>query len=129
MAVHLFGAVSAPSSAYYTLRKTGIDNICNAREETFNTLHNNFYMNDGLKSVENVEQAIQLVKDLKALCKEGGFSFTKWSSNVREVLREIPLNDRAIEQTDLDLESSQLPTERALGVLWNAETDEFQFKC
>ncbi|XP_006811478.1 uncharacterized protein LOC102806687 [Saccoglossus kowalevskii] len=86
-------------------------------------------MDDGLKSVENVEQAIQLVKELKALCKEGGFNLTKWSSNEREVLREIPLDDRAKELMDLDLESSQLPTERTLGVLWNAETDEFQFKC
>ncbi|XP_070549159.1 uncharacterized protein [Ptychodera flava] len=37
--------------------------------------------------------------------------------------------DRAKELMDLDLESSQLPIERTLGVLWNAETDEFQFRC
>ncbi|XP_070549158.1 uncharacterized protein [Ptychodera flava] len=61
MGVHLFGAVSAPSCCNYSLRRTGTDNRCNASQEAVNTLHNNFYMDDGLKSVADVERAIHLV--------------------------------------------------------------------
>ncbi|PIK37336.1 hypothetical protein BSL78_25835 [Apostichopus japonicus] len=128
MGVYLFGAVSAPSCAIYSLGRAGTDNIRGVSSHAVTTLHNNFYMDDGLKSVESVKDAIKLVNELKSLCEGGGFNLTKWSSNRREVLREIPLEDRAKELKDLDLESSQLPTERTLGVLWNAETDVFQFK-
>ncbi|KAJ8017933.1 hypothetical protein HOLleu_44355 [Holothuria leucospilota] len=128
MTVHLFGAVSSPACAIYSLRKTGTDNLCGVSMEAVNTLLDNFYMDDGLKSVESVPDAIKLVRELKMLCKRGGFNLTKWSSNQREVLQEIPMEDRAKGLRDLDLDSSQLPTERTLGVLWDAERDVFQFK-
>ena len=44
------------------------------------------------------------------------FRFTKWSSNHRDVLRSIPIEERAKEVKDLDLDKEDLPVERTLGV-------------
>ena len=129
MTVHLFGAASSPSCANYGLKKTGSDNRSNVSLETVKTLHEDFYMDDCLKSVQTVDEAINMVKELKNLCKKGGLNLTKWCSNHREVLHEIPMDDLSKELRNLDLDSSQLPLERTLGIVWNPEDDEFQFKC
>eukprot|EP00794_Sanderia_malayensis_P013144 gene13144-14495_t len=129
MTVHLFGAASSPSCANYGLKKTGFDNRSEASLETVRTLNEDFYMGDCLKSVQMVDEAITMVKDLKCLCKEGGFNLTKWCSNRREVLAEIPPEDLSKGLRSLDLDSSQLPPEKTLGILWNPEDDQFQFQC
>ena len=74
----------------------------------------NFYVDDCLKSVSTEEEAVVLVKNLRNLCKEGGFTLTKWVSNSREVLSSIPTEYRANELKDVDLTRDILPTERAL---------------
>ncbi|XP_051785426.1 uncharacterized protein LOC127528747 [Erpetoichthys calabaricus] len=128
MTVHLFGATSSPSCASYALRRTAEDARDTFPEEAVNTVLNNFYMDDCLRSVTTEEQAIKLTKDLQALCLKGGFHLTKWVSNNREVLLSIPEEDRAHEQNDLDLSHSLLPTECALSVQWCTETDSFKFQ-
>ena len=65
MTVHLFGAASSPSCANYGLRKTGSDNRSNASLEVAMTLNKNFYMDDCFKSVQSVNDAIKMVKELK----------------------------------------------------------------
>ena len=82
------------------------------------TLKNNFYFDDMLKSVENEDKAIRLMKDVKSMCQEGGFNMTKFASNSKKVLQSIPEKDRKMGIKNSDLLGS-LPKERALGVLWN----------
>ncbi|GAA6096907.1 uncharacterized protein LOC110438294, partial, partial [Tachysurus ichikawai] len=50
MTVHLFGAVSSPSCACYALRRIAKDNQADFSEEVTETINNNFYMDDCLKS-------------------------------------------------------------------------------
>ena len=52
----------------------------------------------------------------------------KWVSNSRAVLEKIPRQLRASGVQDLELGREILQVERALGVRWNVETDEFVFK-
>ncbi len=129
MTVHLFGAASSPSCANYGLKQTGSDNRNNASLEAVKTLNEDFCMDDCLKSVQSISEAINMVKELKNLCKEGGFNLTKWCSNQREVLSEIPQEDLSKGLRNLNLDSSQLPLERTLRILWNPEDDQFQFQC
>ncbi|KAL7840982.1 hypothetical protein SRHO_G00246730 [Serrasalmus rhombeus] len=68
MTVHLFGAVSSPSCACYALRKTAEDNKHMFPTEVIDSVHNNFYVDDFLKSLPSQAEAIQMVKDLAALC-------------------------------------------------------------
>ena len=50
---------------------------------------------------------------------------TKWISNDRRVSEAIPLEERAKELEILDLDRSSLSVERAIGVHWNTDTDQF----
>ncbi|KAI7802084.1 hypothetical protein IRJ41_024663 [Triplophysa rosa] len=128
MTVHLFGAVFSPSCAAFALRKTADDHQSEFREEVVKTLKENVYVDDCLKSVVSEEEAVCLVKDLSMLCQQGGFTLTKWISNKRTVLQTFPKEYRAKEWKDLDLDKDSLPVERALGLLWCAETDSFKCK-
>ncbi|KAK0132209.1 hypothetical protein N1851_032999 [Merluccius polli] len=73
------------------------------------------------------ENAIQLIKDLTALCSEGWFQRTQWVSNSQAVLASIPKEHRAKEIKSLDLDKDSLPVERALGLQWCVDSDNFQF--
>ncbi|RUA05619.1 MAG: hypothetical protein DSY43_04230, partial [Gammaproteobacteria bacterium] len=126
MLVHLFGGISSPSCASFGLRKTAKDNEQDFDKETVKTVNENFYVDDCLTSVENESKAIHLVDQLRKLLSKGGFRLTKWISNSRNVIESVPESERASSVKDLDLD--RLPMERALGILWNVETDMFCFK-
>ena len=124
MTVHVFGATSSPSCANYALRQTGKEH---GQDETSHLIQSNFYVDDCLFSTSTVEKAIQLSNDLQDTCAKGGFHITKWISNDRRVLNTIPKEERASEIQELNFEKDSLPNERALGILWCAETDMFGY--
>ncbi|XP_048753936.2 uncharacterized protein LOC125665332 [Ostrea edulis] len=128
MVVYLFGATSSPSCDNFCLRKTAQDCTGHFSDETIKTVFQNFYVDDCLKAVDSVRNAVSLVKDLQELLKSGGFHISKWISNNRKVMNSIPVADRAKEVKDLDLDCDTLPIERALGVQWCVDSDIFQFK-
>ena len=128
MMVHLFGATSPPRCANFCLRKTAQDWTGHLSDESIKTVHKHFYVDDCLKSVENVKSAIFLVKELQRLLGNSGFHIAKWNNNSREVVNSIPVSERANEVKDLDLDNDILPIERALGVGWCMNSDSFQFK-
>ncbi|KAJ8391888.1 hypothetical protein AAFF_G00083590 [Aldrovandia affinis] len=128
MKVHLFGAVSSPSIANFALQRTADDNTERYDEEITETIKRNFYVDDCLKSVPTAEQAIQLTKDLKDACFQGGFVLTKFVSNSREVLASIPEEHKGKPVKEMDLDKEQPPIERALGIHWNIESDMFIFR-
>ena len=127
MLVHIFGAVSSPSCATYALLKTADDNQGLYPDEVINTIRHNFYVDDCLKSVSFVQQAISLYQQLTEVCARGGFRLNKWVCNERTVLSQIPKEDHAKGIKTLDLSRDQLPLERALGVQWDVEGDAFTF--
>jgi len=79
------------------LRKTADDHQSELREEVVQTLNENFYVDDCLKSVASEDEAVCLFKDLSILCQRGAFTLSKWSSNKRTVLQTIPEEHRAKE--------------------------------
>ena len=91
-------------------------------EEHMMTVHL-FGVDDCLKSVNSDDDAINLVKDLTELLKTGGFRFTKWLSNSRQVMESIPDSERAKSVKNLDF--GHAPIERALGVQWCISSDTF----
>ena len=119
MCVHVFGSVSSGACSNYALKRTAIENKNKYGKDAAETLKNNFYVDDMLKSVENEDKAITLMK--------GGFNMTKFASSSKRVLQSIPEKDRKIGIKNSDLLGS-LPKDRALGVLWNVENDTLGFK-
>ncbi|XP_060605456.1 uncharacterized protein LOC132757974 [Ruditapes philippinarum] len=128
MMVHLFGAKSSPSCANYALKRTAQDFSGKIDSDIVDTVMKNFYVDDCLKSVDNVDHAKSVVKDLQTVLSKGGFHIAKWLSNSREVIYSVPAIDRAKEFQDLDLDQDVLPIDRALGVQWNVELDQFCFE-
>ena len=127
MTVHLFGATSSPGCANFALKSTANDYENEFGPAAANFLRNDFYVDDGLKSVPSVSEAVELVANVKQMCSKGGFRLHKFVSNRKEVIRRIPESDRADGVKTLDLDLDSLPLERALGVQWCVETDCFQF--
>lgn len=78
MTVHLFVATSPTSCVNFALRKTAEDNKADFPAEVTNTNKNNFYVDDCLKSISSKHKAIEMVRDLTALCQKGGFMLSKW---------------------------------------------------
>ncbi|XP_033642413.1 uncharacterized protein LOC117302547 [Asterias rubens] len=126
MTSHLFGGIWSPSCATFALKRTAQDNMESFDANTIDTIDKNFYVDDCLKSVATEQEAISLVRQLREVLASGGFRLTKWISNSREVLRSVPESERAKGVPTLDLDQT-LPAERALGVLWDIESDAFTF--
>ena len=125
--VHVFGGVSSGACSNYALRRTAIENENKYGKDHAKTLNNNFCVHGMLKSVENEDKEITLMKDVKLMCQEGDFNLTKFASSSKRVLQSIPEKDRKMGVKNSDLLRS-LPEERALGVLWNVENDTLGFK-
>ena len=129
MTVHLFGAVSSPGCSNFALKTAADDFEEECGNEAAEFVRHDFYVDDGLKSVPSVDQAIDLIKSTKTLCKKGGFNLHKFISNRKEVIEAVPVEQRAKEIKELDMTKDLLPLERALGVQWFVESDEFHFKA
>lgn len=123
MNVHLSGAVSSPSCASYALRKTVEDNQSEFAAEVLQSVKQNFYVDDRLKSSATEEEAIWTMRELVALCGRGGFTLEKWV-----VWQAITEDQKVKGLKELDLDRERLPVERALGLQWCVETDSFRFK-
>lgn len=62
---------------------------------------------------------------LVKVVKMGGFWLTKWITNDRQVLGSI--NESKLDPS-IPITLEELPTERTLGVCWDAENDLFTFQ-
>ena len=125
MCVHLFGAVSSPSCANYALRQTVVENQGHdiVAEET---ILNNFYVDDMLKSEDEPNAAIETISSVRRLCSSGGFNLTKFVCKHPEVISSIPANKRSAE--DVKEFSKTEWIERALGVYWCLNSDTLGFR-
>lgn len=128
MTVHLFGGTWSPSCCNFVLRHTARENQDSFSTTSVQCISRDFYVDDLLMSVPCEDDAIAVMTDLKKLLLQGGFKLTKWISNSRHVIAEIPEDDRAKDVKGLDLNQQALPVERALGVSWDVDKDAFMFK-
>ena len=120
----VFGEVSAPSRANYIMKRNADEN----GEDLplgVKAVHKHFYMDNGLPSTDSREEAIEMRKLMTELLRRGGFHLHKWLTNDPEVLAPIPEQDRS--PRFLELSENKLPTNRALGITWDAHEDVFKF--
>ena len=127
MNIHLFGAASSPGVANFCLHQTAQAHRQEFGDEASDFLLRDFYVDDGLKSVSTVEQALQLIQYTQAMCAKDNLRLHKFASNSKEVLEALPTNDRAKDLKDLDLRRDTMPVQRSLGIYWCIEYDTFGF--
>ena len=128
MKVHLFGAVSSPGCVNFALKRTADDFEEVFGREPAEFVRDDFYVDDGLKSVPSATQASSLIKSTKCLLAKGGFNLHKFISNSKDVIEGIPNEQRASGIKELDLAKDVLPIERAQGVQWCVQSDELRFR-
>ncbi|XP_039546986.1 uncharacterized protein LOC120492801 [Pimephales promelas] len=127
MRVHLFGASSSPGCANY-----GLKHLAREGEHLYplgsQFIMRDFYMDDGVSSVECAEKAIQSAREARQVCALGGLRLHKFVSNNKAVLESIPPSECAVDVTAVDLSLTDQPLERALGIYWHLEDDNFRFR-
>ena len=79
-----------------------------------------FYMDNYLGSFSNVNKAIYITHSVTKMLSSGGFHLTKWISN-GFILRSLPSSD--ISHKIVDLDFNRLPSERALGIIWDRKSN------
>jgi hypothetical protein len=126
--VHLFGAVCSPAIANYGLRRAAQDGSEKYGPCVVDFIHNNFYVDDGLKSLDSEKEAIVMIDSSKKLCQDSGLTLHKFTSNSLAVLQSLSPSERSDSTKDLDLRHDALPVERALGIKWCMESDHFKFR-
>ena len=125
MLVHIFGAKDSPCCANYAVKRTARDNADSFSSQAVEAVLTDFYVDDLVKSVETVDEAVSLAKELPELLSKGGFHLHKWLSNSVEVLESVTEGECGVEIVDMDLDD--LPVQRALGLRWNVAEDSFVF--
>ena len=92
MKVHIFGAVSSPGCANF-----GMKYLAKIQEKQFplasSFVQRDFYVDDGLTSVETEHEAISLANSAQKLCANGGLRLHKFVSNNINVIDSIPDDD------------------------------------
>ena len=126
MNVHLFGATSSPGVATFGLRRLA-DDYSSISTKAAEFLKRDFYVDDGVTSVETVQEAKELIEAATKICSKGNVRLHKFLSNNKEVLSSVPESERSESTKNLNLVHDQLPQERTLGLEWSAETDSFTF--
>ena len=120
----VFGVNSCPFQAQFVAQEHA-----RKRESDFpraaETVLESTYMDDSMDSAVNEAECIKLYRELSALWESAGMHARKWLSNSKDVLQQIPEEDRAAE---VDLDKGSLPAIKTLGILWVAEEDIFTYK-
>ncbi|XP_062534477.1 uncharacterized protein LOC134203611 [Armigeres subalbatus] len=119
-----YGTASAPYLATRCLKQ-----LAEEGKETHPTaaavLKQNFYVDDMLSGVDDIEEGKQFVEEMVDLMQSGGFTLRKWNSNCGEILRQVPehlRDDRSI----LTLDSAD-STVKTLGLQWEPRRDVYRF--
>ena len=128
MKVHLLGASSSPDCAHFGLRRAADDGEDEFGADAATFIRKNFYVDDGLKSVPTVSEAVHLIEASQGMCEKACLRLHKIVSNKKEVLEAIPAEDHAKGIKNLNLAVDPLPIERALGIIWCVERDSFRFR-
>ena len=87
-----------------------------------------FFVDDLLKSLRTSQDAIKMQREFSIMLLQEGFHLKKWISNRKEVLNAISENEMSKELKNINLDYDALPSERALGLHWDVESDMFTFQ-
>ena len=123
MRVHIFGATSSPGVATFGLRRLAEDNI-EISKSAAEFLKDNFYVDDGIFSVDDIQTAKDLVNSAREICSKGNLRLHKYVSNEPAALADLPESEKETEAISFN---SIMPTQRTLGVSWCLQSDQLCF--
>ncbi|XP_071950844.1 uncharacterized protein [Antedon mediterranea] len=86
MSVHIFGNKPSPAVAISGLRKTGMEGAAVFGMDVKQLIDDNFYMDDLLKSLPTVEEAVDILKRTRDLLSTANIRLHKFTSTNPDVL-------------------------------------------
>ena len=116
MTAYVFGGALSPSYSNFALGRTAKDNEQQYGKEFTQILERSFYVDDLLKSLPTVKEAVDVTKQLQELCSRGRFNLAKFISNTQEVIQSISDDKRTPNVRKELVTLGNLPEEKALGV-------------
>ncbi|XP_053691136.1 uncharacterized protein LOC128739665 [Sabethes cyaneus] len=124
MDVATFGATCSPCLAQF-IKNMNASEFVKIFPQAADAIVNSHYVDDFLGSVDTVEEAVQLVEEIKHVHLQGGFEIRNFSSNSPAVLVRIG-ETRNAEKKSMALDLP-LERERVLGMVWCTAMDVFTF--
>ncbi|XP_055308873.1 uncharacterized protein LOC129572795, partial [Sitodiplosis mosellana] len=112
-----FGVASSPYLAIRTLFLIA-DDVDENTPELAAKIRYQFYVDDFFDSVDTIDEAKKIIKDMTATLSKYGFPLRKWKANDEAILDEVDPNDQ---------DSSPSNVFKTLGVQWQPSSDEFLF--
>jgi hypothetical protein len=126
MTSHVIGNTPSPAVATYGLRQA----VAQSDEDVKSFVCDDFYVDDGLTSLNDKVQAIKLVKKTqKSLMDSGHIRLHKFeSNNVDDVMKAFLTDELGKDLKNLDLYSDILTTQQSLGLSGDLPSDKFIFR-
>ncbi|XP_062557552.1 uncharacterized protein LOC134222417 [Armigeres subalbatus] len=122
--VMTFGAKCSPSCAQFVVKKNAA-RFQSAFPEAVEVINKGHYVDDMLASVDTVEDAVKLAKDVRYIHQQGGFTMRNWISNSTVVTQALGETEATEKRLDGDKDAV---LEKVLGMWWDTKTDEFRYK-
>ena len=82
-----------------------------------------FYVDDGLKGIDSVEEAVELQKEFQMMFERGGFTLRKWNSSNPAALQHVPDDLKELQSLCTLPEATEYT--KTLGIEWNTVMDHF----
>ena len=117
-----FGVRSSPYLAVRALQRTAED-FSTPDTVCYQHIFDSIYVDDLLAGADDIDSAVTLYKDLRALLLRAGFDLKKWRSSSEEVLEAIPthLQESLPQQEMVDHHAYAYP--KTLGIAWDSRRD------
>lgn len=93
--------ISSPGVANFGLRATAEAGREQFGQAAADFLQRDFYVDDGLKSFVTPQNAIDVIRNTKAMCAATNLRLHKFASNSKTVLEAMPAEDRSKDQRHL----------------------------
>ncbi|XP_073950909.1 uncharacterized protein [Choristoneura fumiferana] len=116
-----FGTSCAPYLAVKTLRRVAIDEGSNCPEAKRIILQD-FYMDDLLSGKDNLEEAIEVQREITRILKLGGFKLQKWCSNSTDFMKELKDKENSEETNRTEIQIKEKI--KTLGITWEVKEDK-----
>ncbi|XP_065089698.1 uncharacterized protein LOC135710920 [Ochlerotatus camptorhynchus] len=119
-----FGATCSPSLAQF-VKNENAERFRRQFPTAVDAIVKSHYVDDMYTSVQNVEEAIELAKEVREIHSRAGFEMTNWVSNSRDVLTALG----AVEVAEKNLDTVvDVANEKVLGMWWSTNSDVFSYK-
>lgn len=125
MSSMIFGAASSPFTALYIKNKNALE-YQNKYPDAVDAILNNHYMDDYLGSLDNIEEAAKITRDIVFIHKQACLEMRGWVSNEPAALKLIPSDLRHQQNSEVSLGSFP-ENVRTLGLIWHPATDTIGF--